>query len=124
MENQLTQESVKQFFDDARENSDDERTFVADLEIGTRLDFNELPNNVRQAYNFYKQNVEDADFGSVAVYNIPIDNVPVYAVTVVTDGDDGYLEIYSQADEEIACGKNDWEVIYWSDRATTRADLG
>ena len=123
MENQLTQESVKQFFDDARENSDEEPTFVADLEIATRLDFNELPNNVRQAYNFYKQNVEDEDFGSVAVYNSPINNVPVYAVTVVTDGDDGYLEIYSQTDEEIACGKNDWEVIYWSDRATTRADL-
>ncbi|WP_088241656.1 hypothetical protein [Calothrix rhizosoleniae] len=124
MENQLTQSSVKKFFDDARKSSDCEQRFVADLEIATRVDFNELPDNVRQAYNFYKKNVEYADFGNVSVYSIPIENIPVYVVTAVTDGDDGYLEIYSQADEEIACGKNDCTVIYWSDRATTRADLG
>ncbi len=55
MENQLTQSYVKKLFDDARKNSDCKRTFVADLEIAIWVDFNELPNNVRQAYNFYKK---------------------------------------------------------------------
>ncbi len=119
---QQLQEPVKKVFDDAHKNSDGERTFAQYL--GTWVDENDLPNNVKQAYNFYKENVEDVDFGSARVYQIPVDNVPVYAVVVVTDGDDGYLEIYSQTGEEIACGKNDYEVIVWSDKATTRADLG
>ncbi|MDJ0800804.1 MAG: hypothetical protein QNJ51_29010 [Calothrix sp. MO_167.B12] len=119
---QELQESVKNIFDDARKNSDEEPTFAIDL--GTWVDVNDLPNNVKQAYKFYKENVEDADFGSARVHQISVDNVPVYAVIVVTDGDDGYLEIYSQTGEEIACGKHDYEVIVWSDKATTRADLG
>lgn len=125
VETKLTPESVKKVFDDARKNSDGDRLFA--LELGTRVarvDVNDLPNNVKEAYNFYKVNVEDADFGSAGVYQISVDAVPVYAVIVTTDGDDGYLEIYSQTGEEIACGQNDYEVIHWSDKATTRADLG
>lgn len=118
---ELTPESVKKIFDDARKNSDGEQDFVSDL--GTDVDVNELPNNVKQAYDFYKENVEDADFGCARVYSIPVDNVPVYAVAVITDGDDGYLEIYSKSGEEIACGKNDCDTINWSDKATTRADV-
>ncbi|MEM7712292.1 MAG: lipase family protein [Cyanobacteria bacterium P01_A01_bin.68] len=118
---ELTPESVKRFFDNARKNSDGERTFAMDL--GTDTDLNNLPNNVKQAYDFYKENVEDADFGCAGVYEIIINNSPVYAVAIITDGDDGYLEIYSKSGEEITCGKNDSETINWSDRATTRADL-
>ncbi len=118
----LTPESVKKIFDDACKNSDGDRFFA--YELGTRIDKNDLPNNVKEAYNFYKIHVEDADFGGVAVHQISVDAVPVYAVIVVTDGDDGYLEIYSQTGEEIACGKNNDEEITWSDKATTRTDLG
>ena len=119
---ELPLESVKQLFDNARKNSEGETDFVSDL--GTRVDSNDLPNNAKQAYDFYKKNVEDADFGGVGVYEIVIGNVLLYAVAVFTDGDDGYLEIYSKSGEEIACGKNDWNTINWSDKATTRSGLG
>ncbi|AFY58684.1 putative lipase [Rivularia sp. PCC 7116] len=118
---ELTPESVKKIFDDARKNSDQEQYFVRDL--GTSVNSNELPNNVKQAYDFYQKNVEDADIGSAGVYEIPVNNVPVYVVTGVTDGDTGYLEIYSKSGEEIACGENDCDTIKWSDKETTRTDL-
>ncbi len=121
VKNELNQEAVKKFFSQARKNSNRKRNFVK--EWGDRLRENDVPSNVKKAYNFYYKKVEEADFGTVRIYKISIDNVPVYAVTVVTDGDDGYLEIYSHQDEEIACGMNDSEVIVWGDQGTTREYL-
>ncbi len=121
VKNELNQEVVKKFFNQARQNSNRKRNFVKDW--GDRLRDNNLPSKVKKAYDFYYKKVEEADFGTVRIYQITIENVPVYAVTVVTDGDDGYLEIYSHQDEEIACGMNDSEVIVWGDQATTREYL-
>ena len=116
----MTSEKVKQLFSDTLEKSSGEGKLVANL--GQQVELNDLPNNVKQAYSFYKENVEDADFGSVKVEQVSI-NIPVYAVYVTTDGDDSYLEIYTQTGEQMACGKQVSEKLTWSNQATIRADL-
>ncbi|MEO1431975.1 MAG: tetratricopeptide repeat protein [Cyanobacteria bacterium J06633_8] len=128
---QVTQKSVEQFFDRLRDHPKGEHAFIHNFpekheDVITDLchtDLNQLPNNVQEAYNFYKQIVEDGDFGSVRAYKYSSAIAPIYVVGVSTDGDDGYLEIYNQAGESITYGRYDADVINWSNQETTRADL-
>ncbi|MGV2829631.1 hypothetical protein [Myxosarcina sp. GI1(2024)] len=70
-------ETIKQFFDNALKRSDDGTNFERSL--GERVEVSKLPTEAKQAYSFYKENVENADWGSVRVYQTSI-TVPVYAV--------------------------------------------
>ena len=120
---ELTAESVQQFFENAlkKANDNDERFFVSDL--GSRVKIDSLPKTVKQAYDFYKKNVEDADFGSVGVDQVSIDRIPVYAVSTTTDGDDCYLEVYSQTGEQIACSNYTPMGMDWNSQASVRSNL-
>ena len=128
---EVTQKSVQQFFNQLREYPKGEHTFIHQFpekheDVITDLwnnDLNQLPNNVQEAYGFYKETVEDGDFGSVRIYKYSSAIVPIYVVGVSTDGDDGYIEIYRQTGEEIACGRYDADEINWCDRETARAPL-
>ncbi|MGB3641043.1 MAG: tetratricopeptide repeat protein, partial [Rivularia sp. (in: cyanobacteria)] len=128
---QVTQKSVEQFFNQLREYPKGEYTFIHNFpekheDVITDLwnnDLNQLPNNVQESFRFYKETVEDGDFGSVRVYKYSSAIVPIYVVGVSTDGDDGYIEIYRQTGEQIACGRYDADVINWCDRETARAPL-
>lgn len=114
----IAPETVKQLFSNALKNSDDEQNLLTNL---GQVELTNLPNKVKQAYSFYKENVEDADWGSVKVKQVAV-NLPVYAVYVTTDGDDGYLEIYTQTGEAIAYGKKYAQEIEWKDRDTLRSE--
>lgn len=126
----VSQQSIVDFFNEIRKNNTNNVFFHDFAEKhedaitslwGTEL--NQVSNQVREAYNFYKTKVEDGDFGSVGVYKINSTIVPIYVIFTSTDGDIGYLEIYSQTGEEIACGKYDADTINWSDKETARQDL-
>ncbi len=120
---ELTPESVQQFLENAVKdaNDNDESFFVSDL--GSRVDIDNLPETVKQAYGFYKTNVEDADWGSVGVYKISVDQSPVYAVSTTTDGDDCYLEVYSKTGEQITCASYTTMDIEWKSQADVRSSL-
>jgi tetratricopeptide (TPR) repeat protein len=127
---EVPQESIVQFFNEVRKNNTSHVFFhdfarnhedVVTSLWGTQL--NQLPKQVREAYNFYKTRVEGGDFGSVGVYKFSSTIVPIYVIFTSTDGDIGYLEIYTATGEEIGCGKYDADVINWSNQETTRTDL-
>ncbi|MBI5548653.1 MAG: hypothetical protein HY901_32630 [Deltaproteobacteria bacterium] len=63
-----------------------------------------LPKQVQEAFNFYFQNVETADWGSVSAYKANLKGEAVYAVRTGTDGDDGYIEVFNFAGKRIATG--------------------
>lgn len=116
----ISSETVKNFLSKSFKKTDYGMNFGQYL--GNRAEANDLPNEVKQAYSFYKENVENADWGSVRVYQTHIDTVPIYAVYTSTDRDDGYLEIYSRSGKEIACGRHDANAINWSDQDTLRSE--
>lgn len=127
---QVTKESVEQFFNHLQKHIYED-PFIHSfpekhedvIESFWINDLAQLPDNVQQAFRFYKENVEDGDFGSVRIYKYSSAIVPIYVIGTSTDGDVGYLEIYSQTGEEIACGRYDADKINWCDRETTREPL-
>lgn len=116
-------EEIKQFFANGLKESGNKKYFVKNLGEAEQLDLDDLPHNVKQAYDFYEENVEEADIGSVKLYDVSVDDSSVYTVTVTTDGDSGFLELYTQRGELIACAQHDTEAIHWSNLANIRAIL-
>jgi hypothetical protein len=70
---------------------------------------NELPESVIAAYNYYRED----SIGYVRVCEIPCDGFLTYALCGLTDGDDGWLEIYDASGYEIAAGRTYLELISW-----------
>jgi hypothetical protein len=68
-----------------------------------------LPKPVQEAFNFYFNNVEEKDWGSVGVYKAHVDGHVVYAVHTSTDGDDGYTELFNFAGKRLATGLSGWQ---------------
>ncbi|MBN4003050.1 hypothetical protein [Nostoc sp. LPT] len=52
------------------------------------------PDSFWEAYNFYKNTIEAADIGSVFGLRITIQGEDTLAVRVITDGSDGWLEVF------------------------------
>lgn len=127
---EIAKESVEQFFNHLQQHIC-ESPFIHSfpekhedvIESFWMNDLDRLPDNVQEAFRFYKENVEDGDFGSVRVYKYSSAIVPIYVVGTSTDGDVGYLEIYNQTGEPITYGRYDANKINWCDRETTREPL-
>lgn len=79
-----------------------------------------LPEAVKEAFQYYYNNVEQADWGSVRVYQFPLEDTSFYAVETNTDGDDGWAELYDLQGQAIGFGRNYMEQVYWGEQATTR----
>lgn len=127
---EITKESIEQFFNQLQKHIYEDpfiHTFPEKhedvIESFWMNDLAQLPDNVQEAFRFYKENVEDGDFGSVRVYKYSSAIVPIYVVATSTDGDVGYIEIYNQTGEPITYGGYDADVINWCDRETTREPL-
>jgi hypothetical protein len=89
----------------------------------TREDREQLPDAVREAYDFYWKHFEEADIGSARVYRVPAGKKEAFAVRVRTDGDDGYLEVYDEKGKFLAAGRTYIEVIAWGSRDWLRAQV-
>ncbi|MDX2009798.1 MAG: hypothetical protein SFW67_06400 [Myxococcaceae bacterium] len=61
------------------------------------------PESLQRAYAFY-QSWEDNDLGSVRLLKTQANNQTVYALHTTTDGDDGFLELYSERGALLASG--------------------
>ena len=82
-----------------------------------------VPPRVQEAYAYYRNTVEAQDWGSVALYRVPVGEQPIYAVRVTTDGDDGWLELYDEQGTELGVGRTYLELVAWGDRALIRAQV-
>jgi hypothetical protein len=70
---------------------------------------NELPESVIAAYKYYHAD----SIGYVRVCEILCGDFLTYAICGLTDGDDGWLEIYDTSGTEIAAGRTYIELISW-----------
>ena len=63
--------------------------------MARRLDYLKyIPESFWQSFLFYYKNIEDADWGSVTSFRVLIEYAQVIAISVITDGDSGYLEVF------------------------------
>jgi hypothetical protein len=92
------------------EDSEDYLLGEFDLEVFSHPEvFNQIPQPVRLAYEYYSDNVE----GWPRLCKVPSSNGFSYAICETTDGDDGWLEIYDENGSLIACGRIYLELIGW-----------
>jgi hypothetical protein len=83
-----------------------------------------LPRSVQKAYAFYKEQVQDEDWGNVYLLQVPVEGVgPTYAVRVTTDGDDGWLEVFDAQGRNAGVGRTYLEWIAWGPAAAIRAQV-
>lgn len=76
-----------------------------------------LPAPVRAAYEYYDTHVQQADWGTVALWKAAAegDGANIYAVHVTTDGDDGWLELYAEDGGWLGGARRYLELLAWDD---------
>lgn len=80
-----------------------------------------IPQPVLEAYNYYYKQVESADWGAVVASEETIQNQAVYAITVSTDGDDGWVELFDRTGQNLGAARTLEEWTAWGDTAAIRA---
>jgi hypothetical protein len=71
----------------------------------------DLPTPVLNAYDFYNKHC--GDYGGARIYKAQIEEQDIYIVRVTTDGDDGWVEIFDGAGQQLAAGRTYIELISW-----------
>lgn len=72
-----------------------------------------LPAAIQEAFRYYLEHVENADWGNVRVRKVPTLPVPTIALRITTDGDDGWLEVYTLEGQRIGVGRTYIELVEW-----------
>jgi len=80
-----------------------------------------LPQPVLEAYDYYFDTVESADWGSVSVSKEAIQNQDVFAVTVSTDGDDGWAELFDAKGQKLGAARTLSQWVNWGETDAIRA---
>ncbi|MGG6265889.1 hypothetical protein ACQ4M3_18770 [Leptolyngbya sp. AN03gr2] len=80
-----------------------------------------IPQPVLDAYNYYFDQVAAADWGSVSIAQEKIQNQEVYSVTVNTDGDDGWAELFDVQGQELGAARTLCEQVAWGDTNAVRS---
>ena len=83
-----------------------------------------LPPAVAQAYQFYVDAVEAADWGNVYLLQPRVQGRSFYLIYVTTDGDDGWLELYGRDGTFLGAARRYLELVAWGDVTTLRAQTG
>ncbi len=119
----LTPEQAQKFYLDAFKQAVQQNSEIRDFvkTLGENTDQATAPDSVQSSYNFYYENVERADYGSVRLYKVVISKTLTYAVHVTTDGDDGWLEIYGEFGDSLGFGHFNYDCLEFSDQDTIRA---
>ncbi len=82
----------------------------------TNRDNEDLPDTVKEAVAYYVEQIERNDIGSVQLQKG--DNLLI--VNTKSDGDDGWLELYSDKGEAIGYGRTFIELVSWGDKDVIR----
>ncbi|MEM6398277.1 MAG: hypothetical protein AAF741_18140 [Bacteroidota bacterium] len=81
-----------------------------------QADDSQAPDRVQRAFRYYSENVENEDFGWVRLFRHPT----YWAVLTTTDGDDGWIELYTPEGETLTGGRSWLELIHWDERDVLR----
>jgi len=84
------------------------------------IDRNEenLPNPVKEAITYYMEQIERNDLGTVQLRELDIHKA--FIVSTTTDGDDGWIELYSEKGQAIGYGRTFIELISWGEKDAIR----
>ena len=80
----------------------------------------EIPAEVLEAYDWYRNEVESAEWGKVRLLQIPFGETNLLAVRVLSDGDEGWLEVFDAKGKLLAKGVTYLEIIDWQSRTGLR----
>ena len=104
--------------------STDTLTTGREVPTASAGDVARLPASVRESYGYYYTNVEENDWGTARIYEHEFEGQTVYAVTVTTDGDDGYIETFDAAGGPLLSGSTNYGPSSWdADFAAVRASV-
>ncbi len=85
-----------------------------------RAQLPQLPAKVQDAHQYYFENVEEKDFGVVRLHQVMLTDEQVYVIYVTTDGDDGWVELYSEEGTELSIGRLYLELVGWGTKKFLR----
>ena len=83
----------------------------------------QLTESARTTYQFYLEKVEMQDWGSVRAYRLEIEREAIDIIYVVTDGDDGWLEVYDAAGNLLGAARRYIELLAWGNVADLREQV-
>jgi len=64
-----------------------------------------VPGSVQESYDYYYQEAEANDWGTVRVLEREVDGDPVYLVATTTDGSDAYMELFDASGLPLGSGQ-------------------
>lgn len=99
---------------------DFEERFLQDYLVD-RSALPQLPAAVQEAHQYYFDKIEDRDIGVVRLHRAPVGMQEGYVIYVTTDGDDGWVELYSLDGKEWSVGRLYIELVGWGTRKTIRS---
>lgn len=114
----IESKAVKEFFENLLKNYDSERYFIKELDY--ELELNQAPQEVKRAYNLYKQKANNLNFITVKIYKIHVDIIAFFVVYVIENESNSYLEVYGQFGEQMACVRYDGKRINWENQEDIR----
>ena len=71
----------------------------------------EIPQSILDVYNFYLKYGES----SCSISKVKVREYDTYAIRVITDGDDGWLEFFNEQGESLGAARTYFEVIFWKE---------
>lgn len=97
-------------------NLEDVHIFLNELQSGERKPT--YPQTFAKSYRFYKENVDEKDFGSVYNFVVTIGRQRIFTTRVTTDGGHGWLEIFDAGGNNLgaartSCNKIAWRSLDW-----------
>jgi hypothetical protein len=104
-------------------NQDRFEAFAGDQSLGMLREPAEranVPAAVLEACDFYYANVLEQDWGNVLVFRIPVEGNPTFAVRVISDGGDGWLEVFDERGEFLGAARTDCGLVLWRPREDIR----
>jgi hypothetical protein len=111
---------VRQFYEvKIASNQDRFEAFAGDQPLGKLRNPAErakVPAAVLEASDFYYANVLEQDWGNVRVFHIPVEGTLTFAVRVVSDGGDGWLEVFDERGELLGAARTDCGLVLWRRR--------
>src|SRR5262249_42119711 len=117
-------EKVRQFYEaKIASNPDPFEAFAGDQSLGLLREPAErakVPAAVRQACDFYYENVLAQDWGNVRVFRTPVEASPTVAVRVTAAGGDGWLEVFDEWGELLGAARTDCGLVLWKPREAIR----
>lgn len=91
------------------------------LDLRNGAERSQTPKTVLDAYDYYSEEVEAADWGSVSAAIEKIQDQDVYAITVSTDGDDGWVELFDRAGQKLGAARTLEAWTTWGETDQIRA---